>query len=68
MLPILKNGELVAPLPTLADARARCAEQVASLQDRLRRLERVEPYPVSFSQHLEDELNRLATEQPGGQP
>ena len=60
MVPIMKNGQLVAPLPTLEDARHRCASQRDKLPTRLHQLSIVEPYPVRFSEHLESEARRLA--------
>ena len=53
--PVLRQGRLVAPLPTLAQARAHAATELARLPAPLRRLEPVSaPYPVSISPPLRD--------------
>jgi nicotinate phosphoribosyltransferase len=53
--PVLRQGRLVAPLPTLAQARAHAAAELARLPAPLRRLEPLSaPYPVSISPALRD--------------
>jgi nicotinate phosphoribosyltransferase len=60
MVPIMKNGQLVGSLSSLEEARQRCATQRDKLPARLHQLSIVEPYPVKFSEHLENEARRLA--------
>lgn len=51
--PVMKEGRLVAPSPTLAAARRRAAQQLARLPDSLRALETAPAYPVRISEALE---------------
>jgi nicotinate phosphoribosyltransferase len=57
--PVMRNGRLVRPLPSLAAARRRCAAQLALLPSRYRRLERPERYPVSASPALRTEVRNI---------
>jgi len=50
------------PLPSLADARARCAEQVAALPDSIARLSGPHYRPVALAQPLHDLKARLIAE------
>ena len=50
--PVVLNGELVEPLPSLNAARARAAESIAKLPAALRSLEPAEPWPVRHSKDL----------------
>jgi nicotinate phosphoribosyltransferase len=61
LAPVLRQGRLVAPLPSLEEGRARCREQLARLPGRLLELEACEPYPVEVSAWLEAEARRLAS-------
>jgi nicotinate phosphoribosyltransferase len=54
--PVMRAGRRLAPAPSLADSRTRAAAQLASLPDRLRRLEGGERYPV----HVAPALQALA--------
>jgi nicotinate phosphoribosyltransferase len=45
---VVRDGRRVAPLPSLADARARAAADLARLPEPLRRLEDGAPYPVTI--------------------
>ena len=56
--PVLLQGRLVEPLPTLEQARSRAARSVASLPPRLRELEVAEPWPVIYSRELRDLIDR----------
>ena len=60
LIPILKNGQLLNPLPALATCQARFAQQRRRLPPELQDLEKAAPYPVTVSDHLEKELERLA--------
>jgi nicotinate phosphoribosyltransferase len=62
LLPVMQNGELVAPLPTLRDAQQRFLAQRDRLPAELRSLEQAAPYPVRVSEELEASLRRLASE------
>jgi nicotinate phosphoribosyltransferase len=59
LLPYLKDGSLVAPLPSLDDIRLRCREQLDSLPDRLHALNAHPDYPISYSDLLESDAERL---------
>jgi nicotinate phosphoribosyltransferase len=59
LVPILQQGRLVAPLPSLAECRTRCDGQRRSLPPGLLALERCPPYPVHVSESLEDAFRRL---------
>lgn len=50
--PVMLGGQLIEPLPTLAQARARAAESLAHLAPALRQLEPAEPWPVILSREL----------------
>jgi nicotinate phosphoribosyltransferase len=56
---VLKDGQRTTPPNSLDAIRARCAEQLAALPDRLRSLEPEEPYPVGLSQAMQDTRMRL---------
>jgi nicotinate phosphoribosyltransferase len=46
LVPVMRGGRRIGPLPTLADARDRCARELAALPDALRRLDPAPAYPV----------------------
>jgi nicotinate phosphoribosyltransferase len=56
--PVVLQGRLVEPLPTLEQARSRAAASVASLPAHLRELEVGEPWPVIYSRELRDLIER----------
>lgn len=60
--PIYAQGKLVYSIPKLSDVRARCAQQVDTLWDEVKRFEFPHRYYVDLSQKLWDERNRLLTE------
>ncbi len=60
LIPVLRAGQLVGPLPRIAEVRARCAAQREWLPPRLLSLEKADPYPVRVSPALEAEARRLA--------
>ncbi|MEW4570503.1 nicotinate phosphoribosyltransferase [Tautonia sp. JC769] len=60
LIPVLRGGELVDPLPGLDAIRSRCADQIASLPDALLTLDAQGDYPVDFSSSLTDEADRIA--------
>jgi nicotinate phosphoribosyltransferase len=52
--PVIYGGELVEPLPTLAEARSTAAGAIAALPAPLRSLDVVDPYRVEVSERLTD--------------
>ena len=61
LVPVLHDGKLVKPLPTLEAIRTHCLAQLKRLPPRLLQLDRAEPYPVRFSDELEAEVRRQQT-------
>jgi len=49
---VMEDGRMTGPLPALAVARERCAQQVADLPDPLRDVTRPASYPVEYSAGL----------------
>lgn len=72
LVPVMRDGRMLEPLPTLADARERCAENLARLPEPLRALEVGSGYPVEIAPaltHLAEEVDRRldrARERPHG--
>jgi nicotinate phosphoribosyltransferase len=62
LVPVLRGGELAAPLPSLETIRARAAEQRDQLPEEIRRLHGATPYPVSLSEGLQREMATLHPE------
>ena len=52
--PVLVKGQLVEPLPSLEQSRARAATMLAQLPEPLRGLEPAEPWPVIYSRELRE--------------
>lgn len=50
--PIMQNGRITGPLPSLDDIRARCRDQLAKLAPKYKSLEPRDEYPVTFSRGL----------------
>jgi len=63
LAPVLRRGELAAPLPDLEAARALARAQIDALPAATRRLESPEPLPVRLSPALQ-ELTRQLTARP----
>jgi nicotinate phosphoribosyltransferase len=61
LVPIVRDGELVRPLPSLEEIRSRCRDQLASLPDRLRPLDARPDYAITYSDALEADARRLMT-------
>ena len=59
LLPYLRDGKLVRPLPRLDEIRAYCATQRAGLPDALRGNASRAHYPMAYSAALEAEAERL---------
>jgi nicotinate phosphoribosyltransferase len=58
LVPVMRGGRALAPRPTLEEARARCARDLARLPEPQRRLDREPRYPVEIA----PALDRLAQE------
>jgi nicotinate phosphoribosyltransferase len=59
--PVMRGGRLIAPLPSLADARAHAARELSRLPEGLRGLDVVPAYPVEIApalRRLADETDR----------
>jgi nicotinate phosphoribosyltransferase len=54
LVPVMENGRAVGPMPTLGEIRARFTENFARLDDRYKRLDNPEIYPVVMSRRLEE--------------
>jgi len=52
--PVILGGELIEPLPSAGQARARAEASLAALPASLRQLEASEPWPVSSSRELKE--------------
>lgn len=61
LVPFVRGGKLVKSLPSLAEIRSRCRDQLASLPARLLPLDARPDYPVTYSAGLEAEARRLMT-------
>ena len=59
LVPVVREGKLVAPLPGLDAIRDHCRAQLESLPDRLREPEAEPDYAISYSDALEAEADRL---------
>jgi nicotinate phosphoribosyltransferase len=59
LVPVLRGGRLVRPLPSLEHIRARCRDQVAALPTRLVALDARPDYPITYSATLEEHARRL---------
>ena len=59
LLPIVRAGQLVRPLPSLDSIRERCREQLAALPERLTHLDSPPDYPITYSDALEADARRL---------
>lgn len=56
--PVILNGRLVEPLPTIGQARQRAAECLSKMPPALRQLETGEPWPVIFSREMRELIER----------
>ena len=60
LAPVMREGRLIAPLPTLEESRTRCRRQLDRLPRELLDLGPAPPYPVHFSEGLEAAFRSLA--------
>lgn len=51
--PVVRDGRRVAPARSLADARTRCTEQLAAMDEPWRRLDTAPTYPVTVTRAVE---------------
>ena len=58
MRPIILGGNLIEPLPALADSRRRAAESISRLPGPWRALEPCDPWPVIHSRELRELIGR----------
>ncbi|HXK04444.1 MAG TPA: nicotinate phosphoribosyltransferase [Verrucomicrobiae bacterium] len=58
MRPIILGGNLIEPLPALADSRQRAAESISRLPEPWRALEPCNPWPVIHSRELRELIGR----------
>jgi nicotinate phosphoribosyltransferase len=59
LVPVVRGGTLVRPLPSLDEIRSRCRDQLAALPVRLLALDAHPDYPVTYSDALEADARRL---------
>ena len=62
LAPVLRQGRLVQPLPTLAESRAHARQEVASLDPSIRRYLNPHTYPVGLEQSLHEFRTQLMLE------
>ena len=62
LVPIFKNGELVYDVPTLAEVRAHCFEEIEGMWDEVRRFNNPHNYYVDLSQKLWDIKHQMLGE------
>ena len=67
LVPIFRGGEQVRACPSLADARAHRAAQLARLPEAHRRLDEPRPYPVALDEGLYETRSRLIRQARGEQ-
>ena len=56
LIPMVKAGKFVYQLPTLDQIKAYTTSQIKTLPEKLKRVEHVAPYRVSFSKKLNELL------------
>jgi len=66
LAPVLRAGELAAPLPSLGAIRERARAQREALPEAVRRREAPEAYPVSISEGLARLMEQMKQTPPGG--
>ena len=59
LIPVVRGGQLVGPMPSLEAIRARCRHQLAHLPAELKELDSAWEYPIRYSDHLEADAQRL---------
>jgi nicotinate phosphoribosyltransferase len=61
LVPVMRNGQLISPLPSLRESQQRFLAQREWLPDALRSLGQFAPYPVRVSDELERALHQMAS-------
>lgn len=59
LAPVMEKGRPVGPMPTLEEIRARFAGNFARLDNRHKRIEDAEPYPVRISERLAEVQKKI---------
>jgi nicotinate phosphoribosyltransferase len=59
LVPIVRSGRLETDLLGLEAIRLRCREELAALPERLKRLDALPDYPITYSEVLENDARRL---------
>jgi len=59
LVPVIRGGRLVEPLPTLEAVRDRCRAQLAALPAEFKQLDSDAAYPVAYSDVLEADAARI---------
>jgi nicotinate phosphoribosyltransferase len=62
--PVMLGGQLIEPLPTVEQARARAEQMLAALPPALRELETAEPWPVILSRELKALIEQTRANRP----
>lgn len=62
--PIVKQGRLLSPLPTVGEIQEYALQQLARLPEGVKRLRSPDVYPVNFSPHLQEEFEKLKEQLP----
>ncbi len=68
LTPVFRGGQLVQPLPSLAESRARAQHEVQSLDPAIRRFLNPHVYPVGLEQTLHDYRTQLILEKRAVRP
>ncbi len=61
-MPVIEDGKLVYDFPSLKETKEYARRQLSSLQERYRRLEDFEPFPVKIGKDILDAKNRIIEE------
>jgi nicotinate phosphoribosyltransferase len=59
LVPVVRSGRLLGELPSLDQIRQRCRQQLAGLPERLLKLDALPSYPITYSDRLESDAQRL---------
>ena len=62
LVPIIKDGKLVYDFPPLEETKEYAKRQLSSLQEKYRRLENFETFPVKIGKEILDAKNRIMQE------
>jgi nicotinate phosphoribosyltransferase len=62
LIPVMRDGEVIAPAPSLREIQARARAQLARLPERCQSLTQAEDYPVRYSAELERRREEMLKE------